>query len=141
MNGVNIAVGGHVSNILPPVNITGGVTAQAFSMKLAEHVSIIITFGTVPSPPVAPTAIPLSQCTNAAGSGAVLLSSFRYYYTTSSALSGGDVYNGANQALANAPSLPPNWTLAGAGITSASGALPTSVANLIYVIDRKSTRL
>jgi hypothetical protein len=141
MNGVNLATAGHVMNILPPQNITGGVTGQAFSMKGAEHVSIIINFGAVPSPPAAPTAITVSQCTDAAGDGAVALASFRYYYTTSHALSGGDVFNGANQAQSNAPSVPPNWTASTAGITSASGSLPTNVQNLVYVIEIDAAEL
>lgn len=141
MNGVNLATAGHVVNVLPPVNITGGVTGQAFSMKGAEHVSIIVSFGAVPSPPVAPTAITVSQCSSAAGANAALLASFRYYYTTSAALSGGDVYNGAAQSQSNAPSVPPNWTASTAGITSASGALPTNVNNLVYVIEIDAAEL
>jgi hypothetical protein len=140
MNGVNLAVAGHPINVLPPQNISGGVTGQAFSMKGADHVSIIISFGGVPSPPVAPTAITVSQCSNASGANASLLASFRYYYQTAGG-AGNDILNGDEQSLANAPSVPPNWTTSTAGITSASGALPTNVQNLVYVIEIDAAEL
>lgn len=40
-----LAQDGHIVNILPPVNVTGGQTAQAFSMAGADHADIILQIG------------------------------------------------------------------------------------------------
>lgn len=135
-NGFNVAEQGHPILILPPASITGGATSQAFSMKHAEHVSIIIAFGTMASPPVNPTAIIVKQCTDANGSNATALASFRYYYQ-STAGAGYDTLDGYAQCLSNSPNLPPNYTTAVTGITS----FPTSVADLIYVIEIDAAEL
>ena len=45
--------------------------------------------------------------------------------------------DGAGQALTNAPSVPPNWTTSASGITS----FPTTVANLVYIIEIDSAEL
>ena len=44
-SGFNIAEMGHVVNILPPVDITGGVTSDVFSMKNYSHATIIMQIG------------------------------------------------------------------------------------------------
>jgi hypothetical protein len=134
MNGIPLAEAGHFVNALPPVSISGGKTAQAFSMKGAEHVSIYISFGVMGS--AVPTSIVVNQCTNAAGANPVALASFRYWYQLLGG-AGNDILNGAAQALSNAPSLPPNWTTSASGITS----FPTTVANLVYVIEIDSAEL
>jgi hypothetical protein len=136
MNGVNIAEACHTVLVVPAVNTTGGVTGQAFSMKQAEHVSIIIAFAAVASPPVAPTSIVINQCTSAAGANATPLASFRYYYQLLGG-AGNDILNGAAQSLANTPSLPPNYTTSTAGITS----FPATVANLVYIIEIDAAEL
>lgn len=137
MNGFNVAIGGHPINALSPQTISGGVTAQAFSMKGAEHASILISFGiTGGSPKVSPTSIVVNQCSSAAGAGAVALASFRYYYQLLGG-AGNDIFNGVQQSLANAPSLPPNWTTSAAGITT----FPTNVDNLLYSIEIDSAEL
>ncbi len=43
--GFYTAQAGHVVNILPPVNVTGGTTSQAVSMALAAHLTIILQLG------------------------------------------------------------------------------------------------
>ncbi len=134
MNGVNLAEATHLVSVLPPVSISGGKTGQAFSMKGAEHVSIVISFGVQGA--AVPTAIVVNQCTSAAGAGATALTSFRYYYQLLGG-AGNDVLNGAAQAQANTPSQPPNYTTSTAGITS----FPTSVANLVYVIEIDAAEL
>lgn len=136
MNGFNVAPGGHVVNVLPPVSISGGKTGQAFTMAGAEHVSIIVAFGATTSPPVAPSAIIVNQCTDALGSNPLPLASFRYYYQKLGG-AGNDILNGNQQALANTPSQPPNYTTSTAGLTS----FPTSVANLVYVIEIDAAEL
>lgn len=45
MKGINIAEQGHVVNILPPVDISGGVLSDIFSMKNFAHATIIIQIG------------------------------------------------------------------------------------------------
>jgi hypothetical protein len=46
MNGFQIAEAGHLVNVLPPVDITGGkVGCQAFSMAGYKHATIIIQVG------------------------------------------------------------------------------------------------
>ena len=61
---------GHVVNILPPVDITGGKTAQAFTMKLYQHVSIFVLIGVSAA---AFTKIIVNQCTDASGSNPVAI--------------------------------------------------------------------
>ena len=118
MNGFNIAEAGHTVLALVPETISGGATAQAFSMKGAEHVSIIIAFGVVAgSPPTPPTSIVINQCSSAAGANATALGSFRYYYQTAAG-AGNDILNGYQQCLSNSPNLPPNYTSGTAGITT-----------------------
>ena len=43
--GIYVAQDAHVVNILPPVDVTGGKTGQAFSMKNHGHASILLQFG------------------------------------------------------------------------------------------------
>jgi hypothetical protein len=66
MNGFNVSEAGHVVNIIPPVDITGGKIAQAFSMAGYKHASIVIQIGVSAA---APTAIILSVGTATAGVG------------------------------------------------------------------------
>lgn len=70
MNGFPISEAGHVVNILPPVDITGGKTAQAFSMANYKHASIIIQIGVSAA---AFTKILLNLCSDASGSNPVAL--------------------------------------------------------------------
>ena len=64
MKGFVIAEQAHVVNILPPVDVTGGVSAQAFSMKKYQHASIFIQIGVSAA---AFTKILLNQCLDASG--------------------------------------------------------------------------
>ena len=59
---------GHVVNALVPQNISGGKTAQAFSMANYQHASILIMFGAMGGQA---TAILLNACTTAAGGSPV----------------------------------------------------------------------
>jgi hypothetical protein len=70
MKGFVIAEEGHVVNILAPVDITGGVTAQRFSMTLYRHASILIQVGVSAA---AFTDIVLKQCQKSDGTGAVAI--------------------------------------------------------------------
>jgi hypothetical protein len=134
MPGINISEQTHVVSILPAVSISGGKLSQAFSMKNAAHVSLVLGFAVQGA--AVPTAIIVNQCTNAAGAGATPLNSFRYYYQLLGS-AGNDILNGAAQSLANGPAKPPNYTTSSAGIT----VFPTSVANLVYVIEIDAAEL
>lgn len=134
MNGVSLSTAGHPISILAPVSISGGKTSLAFNMGLAEHVSIIISFGVQGT--LVPTSIVVNQCTTQAAGTTSPLASFRYWYQLLGG-AGNDILNGAAQSLTNAPSVPPNWTTSTAGIT----AFPTSVANLVYVIEIDAAEL
>lgn len=119
MNGFNIAEAGHSVNLLPAVSISGGKTSQAFSMKGAEHVSILISFGVMGA--LVPTSIIVNQCSSAAGAGATAMP-FRYYNQPGGA--GNDVPSAYTYATA-------------AGIT----AFPVSVANYTYFIEVDAAEL
>jgi hypothetical protein len=82
MNGWNISEGGHTVFILPPQNISGGVYTQPFSLKNAEHVSIIVSFGQFGA--VAPTSLQVLLLQTALQSPATVgvALPFRYYYQT-----------------------------------------------------------
>src|SRR5579871_2566453 len=130
MNGVNLGVAGHIANILPPQSISGGKTAQAFSLKNAEHASSFIAFGASAAPP---TAIILNRCTSAAGANPIAQPSFQYWYQTAGG-AGNDILNGV--AGDPAPySTPPNVCTVSEGITQ----FPTSVAYLVYVLEVDSS--
>jgi hypothetical protein len=68
--GFSPAQKGHVVNILPPVDVTGGKVAQAFSMRNYAHATIIVQIGVSAA---APTAIILKKCQDNAGTGAVAI--------------------------------------------------------------------
>lgn len=119
MNGTTLSEACHIVNILPAVSISSGKTSQAFTMKRAEHVSILISFGAMGS--LVPTSIVLNQCTDVSGANATPLG-FRWYNQPGSA--GNDVMSGLSWAT---PS----------GIVS----FPTSIANYVYVLELDSAEL
>jgi hypothetical protein len=61
---------GHVVNILPPVDITGGKTSQCFHVKKHRHVSILVQIGVSAA---AFTKILVNACTDNAGTGATAI--------------------------------------------------------------------
>jgi hypothetical protein len=61
---------GHIVNILAPVNISGGVTAQCFHLKQHSHASIVVQLGVQAA---AATKILLNACSSAAGAGATAI--------------------------------------------------------------------
>jgi hypothetical protein len=42
---MNLSEQGHIVNIIPPIDITGGVTSDVFSMKNYDHATIIVQVG------------------------------------------------------------------------------------------------
>ena len=118
MNGFNISEAGHVVPVVLPKNVTGGATGQAFSMKSAEHASIVISVGALAAQLGAVT---LNQCTNVSGSGATAIP-FRYYQQ-STAGAGNDTFDTGPVAATSAGFTPPN------------------TPNVVYVIEIDSAEL
>lgn len=70
MRGINLAEIGHIVNILPPVDITGGVTGDVFSLKNHAHATIIVQVGVSAA---AFTKIIVNECTAFDGTGATAI--------------------------------------------------------------------
>lgn len=70
MKGFVLAEQGHLVGVTPPIDITGGASGQAFSMKNFEHASILLMVGVSAA---AFTKILVKQCTDAAGSNPVAI--------------------------------------------------------------------
>lgn len=64
MKGRVIAEQDHIVNILPAIDVTGGKTSQAFSMKEHGHATILLVIGVAAG---AFTKIIVNECTSAAG--------------------------------------------------------------------------
>ena len=144
-NGTNVAEMCHTVLALPPQTIANGATSQAFTMKNADHVSILVLFGSEGGSPPSQeiTGIQVNACTNSAGANATPIGvsgggsgqGFRYYYQLLSG-AGNDILNGAAQKLANSVN-PPNYTSGTSGIT----AFPTTMTNLVYIIEIDSAEV
>jgi hypothetical protein len=134
MNGTPISELNHPIVLISPQ--TGAtLTSQAFTMKEAEHVSIVTIFGAEGGSPAAvPTSIVLNQCTSAAGANPTALA-FRYYYQATAG-AGHDVLDGNQQGASNTVANGPNWATA-SGITS----FPVSVAGLQFIIELDAAEL
>jgi len=117
MRGFIAAVGGHIVNILPPIDITGGKNAQAFSLKKHHHASIFVQIGVSAA---AFTKILLNACTDASGSNPTALPFTIYKQETA----------GANQDVLSAKT----------AVTSA-GYTPSANDNIFYVIEIDASEL
>lgn len=115
MRGINIAEMGHIVNILPAVDITGGVTGDVFSMKNYGHASIVVQVGVSAA---AFTKIIVNECSNFAGDNAVAIP-FRLYSEETDA---GDTL-GAGEEVA------------------AAGKTPSANNNIMYVIELDAAAL
>jgi len=103
MNGFNVSEAGHIVPLILPKNATGGATAQAFSMKNAEHVSIVIMLGTLAG---APGIVTLNKCTSAAGANPVAIG-FRWYQNSTAGAGNDTLDTGPAYATASGFT-PPN---------------------------------
>jgi len=112
---MNIAEEGHVVNILPPVDITGGKTGDIFSMENYDHVTIIVQVGVSAA---AFTKIIVNECTDFAGTGATAIA-FNVYKEETAA---GDTL-GARTAV------------------TSSGVTPSANDNIFYVIELDASEL
>lgn len=115
MNGFNIAEAGHAAVILSPQSISGGKTAQAFSMKGHKHASILVAAGALAG---AGATLVLSVCSDAADNAVAI--PFNYYYQGAGA--GNDVPSVLNSATA-------------AGLALAAGIWPAAGGLVIVEID------
>ena len=115
MQGFSVAEQGHVVNIIPPVDITGGVNGDRFSMKNYAHATIIIQVGVSAA---AWTAIILRECDAASGGNATDIG-FNVYKEETAA---GDTL-GAKVAAA------------------AAGVTPAAADSIFYVIELDAREL
>lgn len=70
MRGINLAEAGHFVNVVPPIDITGGVTGDVFHLKHHAHATIAIQIGVSAA---AFTKIILNSCDDAAAAGAAAM--------------------------------------------------------------------
>jgi len=115
MRGFNVAEQGHVVNVLPPVDITGGKSGDVFTMEAHAHASIIVQIGVSAA---AFTKILLNECTSFAAAGATAIA-FNVYKEETAA---GDTL-GARTAVA------------------ATGLTPSANDNIMYVIELDADEL
>jgi len=126
MNGYNIAEAGHVVNMLPAVSTSSGKTTLPVNMANYEHLSIIISYGSVAAQP---TSFIVRQATTEA-IGASKAMGFRFYLQATGG-AGNDTLTGPFYADTT-------------GITSslpASAPLPAACSNLVWVIEIDAAEL
>jgi hypothetical protein len=107
---------GHVVNILPPVDVTGGKTSQAFSMAGAAHATIILQIGVSAA---APTGVTVQAGTATAAVGASVAGAAAIPF---------DVFK---QETAGAP----NDVLGVRTACTATGFVPSANDGIFYVIE------
>lgn len=110
-----IAEEGHIVNILPPIDITGGVTGDIFSMENFSHATIIVQVGVSAA---AFTKIIVNECTDLAGTGATPIA--HSIYKEETAL--GDTLGARTAVLA-------------------AGTTPSANDNIFYVIEIDAAEL
>lgn len=118
MPGLSLAQQCHIVPVVLPQNVTGGAFGQAFSMKSAAHVTIVISVGALAAQL---SAVTINQCTNAAGAGATPIA-FKYASQTTAG-PGNDV-------------LSSSFTFA-----TSAGFIPPNTPNVVYVIEMDSQEL
>ena len=115
MKGFVVSEMGHVVQALAPVDITGGKTGQAFSMKNYKHASILVLIG---ASAAAFTKIIVNACTDAAGDNPTALP-FEIYTQETAA---GDVLSARTDV-------------------AAAGYTPSANDGIFYVIEIDSAEL
>lgn len=111
VKGFYAAQEGHVVNILPPKEISGGVTAQIFNMEGYRHASIVVQLGVQAA---ANTEILVNACTDASGDGATAVPFDIFTQETAGT---------ANDVLSTRTSV------------TAAGYTPSPNQNIFYVIE------
>lgn len=115
MQGFNIAEQGHVVNVLPPVDISGGATGDRFKMTNYGHASIIVQVG---ASAAAFTKILVNEC-DAASAGNSNAIAYSVYKEETAA---GD-------------------TLGGRTAVTSAGLTPSANDNIFYVIELDAREL
>lgn len=115
MKGMVLANEGHYVNVIPPIDVTGGVAGDRFTMKNHQHATIYVNVGVSAA---AFTAIVVKECDAATGGTATAIP-FTYYTQETAA---GDVISGKLSALA-------------AGVT------PSANDDIFYVIELDAQEL
>jgi hypothetical protein len=116
MKGFVISEQGHIVQVTAPVDVTGGATGQAFSMKNYQHASILVLIGVSAA---AFTKIVVNQATDVSGSNPVAIPFSIYKQETAGAH---DVL-GARTAVA------------------AAGYTPSANDGIFYVIELDAAEL
>lgn len=80
MRGFTIAEAGHVVNVIPPIDITGGITGDRFSLAKHAHATIVVQVGVSAA---AFTKIELYECDAASGGTATKIAYSAYKEETS----------------------------------------------------------
>lgn len=109
MKGIVLAEQGHIVNLIPPVDVTGGAAGDRFSMKNYGHATIILQVGVSAA---AFTKIIVKECTAASGGTATAIA----YRLAAEETDAGDTL-GAFEAVA------------------AAGRTPAAADNIFYVIE------
>lgn len=115
--GFYTAQNGHVVNILPPVDITGGKTAQAFNLRNAAHATIIVQVGVSAA---AFTKILVNKCSDNAGTGAAAIAF--------------DIFTQENAGASND-------VLSVRTAVAATGYVPSANDGIFYVIEIDAAQL
>lgn len=122
MAGTYIAEWGHVVNVIPPIDITGGVNGDRFTMENYAHASIIVQVGVSAS---AFTKIELWEC-NAATGGSDATDNVKIAYRVyKEETDSGDTLDSGTAAA----------TVTTAGVT------PSANNNIFYVIEIDAAQL
>lgn len=117
MKGFVLAEQGQIVNLLPPVDITGGKTAQAFSMAGFAHASILLLVGVSAA---AFTSLVVNACTDISGDNPVAIP-----------------FNVYKQETAGAG----NNTLGARTAVLAAGLAPSANDGIFYVIELDASEL
>lgn len=113
--GIVLAEVGHIVNLVPPIDITGGVFGDVFHMGKYAHATIIVQIGVSAA---AFTKIIVNECTDFAAAGATAIAHTIYKEETDA----GDTL-GARTAVA------------------AAGTTPSANNNIMYVIEIDAAQL
>ncbi len=115
MRGIALAEAGHIVNVIPPIDITGGKTGDVFHVKDHAHVTIVVQIGVSTA---AFTKILLNSCDDAAAAGAAAMAFFVYKEETAL----GDTL-GARTAVTSA------------------GVTPSANDNIMYILEVDAAEL
>lgn len=126
--GVNIFEEAHVLEIIPPGSISGGASAQIFSMKNAAKCNIVLTLGALAA---AEGAVQLFACTTLQGANPIAFGFDLYQQTTAGP--GNDLF-GPRQSITAAGFTPPDTPNVISGIHFQADELPQGYPYVLLTI-------